>query len=264
MAVFTDLSEAECDQIAMAYRLGRLTSVIGIADGDAETTFLFRSERGEFIITLFESGADPFDLERSFRTMETLAAAGVPCPATFRTDAGAATITVSGKFVAVVGFVPRWRPSEITTGKCHALGVCVARIHQTLRRAVEAVSDELPRGAVHGAINRDNVFFLGGEVSGVINFRLRHDDVLIAELAQVLLHWTAKANGALDRTLAGALLTGYTEVRNLSEPEQQALPGFTMAAAATSFAQCGRFTELEDAAQYAFRSAKVVVEEMRS
>ncbi|MCY1308995.1 hypothetical protein D9M70_590460 [compost metagenome] len=80
----------------------------------------------------------------------------------------------------------------------------------------------------------------------------------------MLLHWTAKANGALDRTLAGALLTGYTEVRNLSEPEQQALPGFTMAAAATSFAQCGRFTELEDAAQYAFRSAKVVVEEMRS
>ena len=105
MAVFTDLSEDDCDRIATAYRLGRLTSVIGIADGNAETTFLFRAERGEFIVTLFETGAEPFDLERAFRTMEMLAGAGVPCPSTLRTDTGAATITVSGKLVAVVGFV---------------------------------------------------------------------------------------------------------------------------------------------------------------
>ena len=32
MAVFTDLSEDDCDRIATTYRLGRLTSVIGIAD----------------------------------------------------------------------------------------------------------------------------------------------------------------------------------------------------------------------------------------
>ncbi|WP_373414295.1 phosphotransferase [Ensifer aridi] len=263
MAVFTDLSETDCSRIATAYRIGRLTSVIGIADGDAETTFLFRSERGEFIVTLFESGADPFDLERAFRTMETLAAAGVPCPATYRTDAGAPTITVSGKLVAVVGFVPGSGASEITPGKCRALGCCAARIHQTLQRPARGAPDGLPKGAVHGALTRDNVFFLGEKVSGVINFRLRHDDVLIAELAQLLLHWTARMDGTLDGALASALLAGYGDVRPLSEVERQALPAFIMATTATSFAQNHRIADLEASAQRAFAAAKACIEGMQ-
>ena len=261
MAVFTDLSETDCSQVATAYRLGRLTSVIGIADGDAETTFLFRSERGEFIVTLFESGAEPFDLERAFRTMETLAAAGVPCPATFRTDAGAATITVSGKLAAVVGFVPGSRPTEITPDKGQALGACVARIHQTLRRSLDGGRSDLPKGPVHGALNRDNVFFLDGAVSGVINFRLRRDDVLIAELGQVLMHWTARADGTLEKRLVRPLLTGYEAIRRLSEPERRALPAFVMAAAATELAQDRRFTDLEAATLRTLRSAKECIEE---
>lgn len=263
MAVFTDLSETDCSQVAMVYRLGRLTSVIGIADGDAETTFLFRSERGDFIVTLFESGADPFDLERAFRTMETLSAAGVPCPTTFRTDAGAATVTVSGKLVAVVGFVPGSRPNEITPEKSRALGGCVARIHQTLRRSFDEGRSGLPKGPVHGALNRGNVFFLDGAVSGVINFRLRHDDILIAELGQVLMRWTARADGTLEKRLVQPLLAGYEAIRRLSEPERQALPAFVMAAAATELAQDRRLTDLEAATLRTLRSAKACIEEMQ-
>ncbi|SDA92646.1 phosphotransferase [Sinorhizobium sp. NFACC03] len=263
MAVFTDLSDADCSRIATAYRLGQLTSVIGIADGDAETTFLFRSQRGEFIVTLFESDAEPFDIERAFRTMETLAAAGVRCPAIFRTDAGAATITVSGKLVAVVGFVPGSRPTGITPDRCHALGMCMAQIHQTLGRFGKGIATRLPKGPVHGALNRDNVFFLDGQVSGIINFRLRHDDVLIAEVAQALLHWTMEADGTLQRTLAVTLLAGYEEIRPLSLAERRALPGFVMAAAATALAQDGRLADLEAISRAAFISAKEMVQDMQ-
>lgn len=261
MAVFTDLSETECERIAAAFRLGRLTSVIGIADGDAETTFLFRADRGEFIVTLFESAADPFDLERAFRTMETLAIAGVPCPATFRTDAGAATMTVSGKLVAVVGFVPGSRSGEVTPGKCRALGICAARIHQTLAARATPSQCGLPKGAVHGALNRDNVFFLGEAVSGVINFRLRHDDLLIAELAQVLLHWTARADRTLDGARARALLAGYEEVRPLGRNERRALPTFVMAATATELAQEDKIADLQASACRAFASAEAFCRE---
>ena len=244
MAVFTDLSEDDCDRIATTYRLGRLTSVIGIADGDAETTFLFRAERGEFIVTLFETGAEPFDLERAFRTMETLVGAGVPCPSTLRTEAGAATITVSGKLVAVVGFVPGSRASEITPGKSHALGACAARIHRVLLRPVPG----LPKGAVHGALN---------------NFRLRHDDVLIAELAELLLHWTARPDGSLDGALACSLLAGYEDVRPLGALELHALPAFVMAAMATSLAEAGSLGDFEASAQRASVSARACIKEMR-
>jgi homoserine kinase type II len=246
MAVFTELSEGDCAEIAAAFRLGRLTSVIGIADGNAETTFLFRSERGEFIVTLFETGAEPFELERAFRTMEALAAAGVPCPATCRTDGGAATITVSGKLAAVVGFVPGSSPSEVTPGRCRALGACAARIHSVLARGGGNGRLLLPKGAVHGALTRDNVFFIGETVSGIINFRLRHDDVLVAELAQLLVAWSMRADGMLAENLAQALLEGYERVRPLSDAERRCLPAFVMAATATSLAEADRLAEVEE------------------
>jgi homoserine kinase type II len=262
MAVFTDLSETDCAEIAAAFRLGRLTSVIGIADGDAETTFLFRSERGEFIVTLFETGAEPVDLERAFRTMEALAAAGVPCPATCRTDGGAATTTVSGKLAAVVGFVPGSSASEVTPGKCRALGACAASIHGILARKGKGGRSLLPKGAVHGALTRDNVFFVGEAVSGVINFRLRHDDVLVAELAQLLVTWAARADGMLAENLARALLEGYQQVRPLNEAERRCLPAFVMAATATLLAQADRLGEVEANVLRACFSMRAVLEGM--
>lgn len=259
MAVFTDLTETDCAAIAAAFRLGQVMSVIGIADGDVETTFLFRTERGEFIVTLFETGAEPADLERAFRTMETLSAAGVPCPSTFRTDDGEATITVSGKLAAVVSFVQGSRGGQVTPGRCRALGACAARIHRALARPDRSGCSLLPRGAIHGALDRDNVFFLSEAVSGVINFRLRHEDVLIGELAQLLVTWTAGGDGMLVDPLAGALLAGYEDIRGLSDAERRALPAFVMAATATSLAQSDRLSAVEANALRAFLSARVVV-----
>jgi homoserine kinase type II len=259
MAVFTDLTEIERDQIANAYRLGPLSSVIGIADGDTETTFLFRSARGDFIVTLFENGAEPLDLERAFQTMETLAAAGIPCPTTVRTEAGAATTTVSGKLAAVVGFVPGSLSSEVTVEKCDTLGAVAAQIHATLRRPTRAASAGLPRGPIHGALTRDNVFFLGSAVSGVINFRLRHDDVLVFELARILVHWTMGGDGRLNDDRAKALLGGYERVRSLSVGERQALPAFIMAASAALFAEHGGQADVEERAQATFLCAQKMV-----
>ncbi|MFW8641950.1 phosphotransferase [Rhizobium beringeri] len=80
MGVFTELSDADRILIASAYGMKGLTSVIGIANGNTETTYLFRTAEGEFIVTLFENGAEPLDLEQAFETMDNLYAHGVPCP----------------------------------------------------------------------------------------------------------------------------------------------------------------------------------------
>lgn len=259
MAVFTDLTETDCAAITAAFRLGQVMSVIGIADGDVETTFLFRTERGEFIVTLFETGAEPADLERAFRTMETLSAAGVPCPSTCRTLKGEATINVSGKLAAVVGFVQGSQGGQVTLGKCRALGACAARIHRALARRDRADGFLLPAGAVHGALDRDNVFFLGETISGVINFRLRHDDVFVAELAQLLVIWAAQEDGMLVENLAGALLAGYEGMRGLNDAERRALPAFVMAATARSLAQSDRLVAVEANALRAFLSARMAI-----
>ncbi|WP_426128368.1 phosphotransferase [Pararhizobium sp. PWRC1-1] len=233
MAVFTDLSDNDRDEIAAAFGLLPLISVIGIADGDTETTYLFRSRHGEFIITLFESGAEPFDLERAFQTMETLSMAGIPCPTTLRAQKnGAATIQVSGKLVAAVSFVAGSPPRQPNIAKCTDLGSTIARMHQALMPSRNQPALSLPRGPIHGALSLDNVFFVSDVVSGIINFRLRHDEVLVAELADVLVAWTMYPDGSLDEDCAQAIVAGYTSVRSLEEKEWDALPVLVVSSAA--------------------------------
>jgi homoserine kinase type II len=231
MAVFTDLLDEDRDTIALSFGLGPLSSVIGIADGDRESTFMFRSARGKFIVTLFESGAEQCDLERAFQTMEQLGAVGVPCPTPIRTQLGAATIDLKGKLVAVVSFLegsPIAAPGALA---CGDLGKRTGEIHRTLLGQDTAAAG-LPRGPIHGALSRDNVFFLNDRVSGIINFRLRHEDILAAELASVLYEWTAKPQGGLDVELAEALIGGYQAVRSLTDDEWRALPALVLSASA--------------------------------
>jgi homoserine kinase type II len=258
MAVFTDLSDEDRNEIAAAYAIGPLTSVIGIADGDSETTYLFRSPQGEFIVTIFENGAEPFDLERAFRTMETLAAAGIPCPRTLRTADGKATIRVSGKLVAVVSYVEGAPSAFANADKCADLGRRVAEIHQTLRRSSRHAPGRLPHGPIHGALSRDNVFFVNDTVSGIINFRLRHDDVLIAELASVLVAWTMIEDGGLDGPRVRAILAGYGSIRRLERSEWQALPAFVLAAAATQLATQAKDVDVPGRTGRAYLSAQTL------
>jgi len=254
MAVFTELSDEDRLAITEAYGFASLLSVIGIADGDAETTYLFRTQEGEFIVTLFENGAQPLDLERAFETMEALIRKGVPCPRPKRTLDGRATSRAAARLVAVVSFLPGSSSVIASPEKCRSLGHVMAQIHTGLERQARHKSADLPTGPVHGALSRENVFFLGSEVSGVINFRLRHDDLLISEIADVLVAWTGEPNGQLNKVCARAILQGYGEVRKLSGDEIEALPALVMAATSKRFACQKQKSGLPEAAMMAYRS----------
>ncbi|RVD45890.1 phosphotransferase, partial [Mesorhizobium sp. M7A.F.Ca.ET.027.03.2.1] len=139
-----------------------------------------------------------------------------PCPRPMRTVEGDATFQAAGRLVAVVSFVSGSATSNASAAKCASLGRVMAQIHTVLDRSPEQAATELRTGSVHGALDHQNVFFLGESVSGVINFRLRHNDVLIAEVADVLVDWASQSTGALDKERARALLQGYQEIRKLT------------------------------------------------
>jgi len=254
MAVFTELSDADCHAIAEAYGLTSLSSIVGIADGDTETTYLFCAKEGHFIVTLFENGAEPLDLERAFRTMDALHREGVPCPKPLRTIDGHATCQAAGRLVATVSFLPGSSTPNASQAKCENLGRTLARIHTTLERRPKRTLTDLPMGSVHGALVHENVFFLGDDVSGVINFRLRHDDALVSEVADVLVGWTTDPTGALDEGRASALLSGYQEVRPLAANEKEALPGFVMSSASRRHASQKDRSTLPEIALIAYES----------
>lgn len=254
MAVFTEISDDDRQLIMESYGFTSLQSVIGIADGDSETTYLFRTTEGEFIVTLFENGAQPSDLERAFDTMELLHRHGVPCPKPLRTVAGHATCRAAGRIVAIVSFLPGTSPTFANAEKCYHLGRVVAEMHSILERKAKWKATDLPTGAIHGALVKENLFFLRDEVSGVINFRLRHEDALVSELADVLVEWAIETDGSLHNERARALLQGYQKVRRLTDAEKSALPGFVMASTAKRLASKNEGELLPNVAVLAYRS----------
>ncbi len=90
---------------------------------------------------------------------------------------------------------------------------------------------DLPQGIVHADLFPDNVFFLGGELSGLIDFYFACNDALAYDLAICLNAWCFEPDLAFNITKARALMTGYTGVRAVSEAETAALPMLARGAA---------------------------------
>ncbi|MGD9915213.1 MAG: homoserine kinase [Rhizobiaceae bacterium] len=82
----------------------------------------------------------------------------------------------------------------------------------------------LPTGVIHADLFPDNVFFLGDELSGLIDFYFACNDIYAYDVATCLNAWCFEKDHAFNLTKGRALLAGYQSVRPLSDAEKAALP----------------------------------------
>jgi homoserine kinase type II len=82
----------------------------------------------------------------------------------------------------------------------------------------------LPQGVIHADLFPDNVFFLGENVSGIIDFTFACTDMLAYDVAICLNAWCFESDCSFNVTKARAFLGAYGRERPLSEAEQNALP----------------------------------------
>lgn len=82
----------------------------------------------------------------------------------------------------------------------------------------------LPAGVIHADLFPDNVFFLGDQLSGLIDFYFACNDILAYDLATCLNAWCFEKDHSFNLTKGTALLAGYQSVRPLSGDEVAALP----------------------------------------
>lgn len=82
----------------------------------------------------------------------------------------------------------------------------------------------LPQGVIHADLFPDNVFFLGGELSGIIDFYFACNDTRAYDLACCLNAWCFDGETRFERAKAEALIGAYEAVHPLSAEERQALP----------------------------------------
>jgi homoserine kinase type II len=129
MAVYTAIDDASLGAFLAAYDIGSAVSLQGIAEGVENSNYLLLTERGQFILTLYERRVDPADLPFFLGLMDHLAAKGVPCPTPVHGRDGAALRSLCGRPAAVVSFLEGISPRRVHASHCAALGKALAQLH---------------------------------------------------------------------------------------------------------------------------------------
>jgi homoserine kinase type II len=90
---------------------------------------------------------------------------------------------------------------------------------------------DLPKGIIHADLFPDNVLFMDGKISGLIDFYFACNDAFAYDIAVMLNAWCFEGDGAFNVTKSKALLASYQAHRRLTDEEIKALPILSRGAA---------------------------------
>jgi homoserine kinase type II len=132
MAVFTAVSLDDLTHWIEQFPLGKAIAIKGIASGIENSNFFITTERGEFVLTIFENLSFeqlPFYLQ----LMRHLAERGVLVPTPVANDQGALVVALHGKPAAIVSKLDGSSQMDPQPVHCAAVGAMVARMHLAAR-----------------------------------------------------------------------------------------------------------------------------------
>ncbi|MGA0023795.1 MAG: homoserine kinase [Burkholderiales bacterium] len=262
MSVFTAVTEDELRQWLQDYAVGELTGLRGIAAGIENTNYFVTTDGGRYVLTLFEK-LTPRDLPFYLNLMAHLAERGVPSAHPVANRSGAYLGALNGKPAALVAFLEGRDLESPSPQQCAAVGAVLARLHLAgqsypakmdnprgpkwwkgvmpdilpfladteaalLKEEVRFQSlyrfSDLPRGAIHADLFRDNVLFDGDRVAGVIDFYFACTDALLYDVAIAVNDWCIDDAGELDPARTRAFLDAYAAIRPCTPIERGAWP----------------------------------------
>jgi homoserine kinase type II len=260
MSVYTAVTPDELEAWLARYTVGSVVELAPIAAGIENTNYFVTTERGRFVLTLYERlPAD--ELPFYLNLMAHLARAGVEVPAPAPDRTGALFSHLNGRPAGLVTRIEGEAVEHPLSGHCAAVGDALARLHVASqsyrprltnrrgpawwRQAARAVrpfitadqydllTDEvrfqtgfakgkLPKGAVHGDLFCDNVLFDGMRVAGIIDFGFAATDFYAYDLAIAVNDWCVaeSPDGALDDERMYAMVRAYDATRPLTDDER--------------------------------------------
>jgi homoserine kinase type II len=129
MAVYTEVPDDELAQFVASYGLGALLSYKGIAEGVENTNYLIHTEKGPYLLTLYEKRVAPADLPFFLGLMEHLAKAGINCPTPVHDRQGRVLRMLSGRPAAIVTFLEGVWIRRPQVRHCGPVGRALAGLH---------------------------------------------------------------------------------------------------------------------------------------
>ncbi len=137
MAVYTKIFPEEIKQHLTKYDLGNLVSIKEIIDGIDNSNFILETQKGKFILTIFESRIDKNDLPFFINFKLHLAQKGICCPRPILDNSGSTIVDLKEKKSAIVTFLSgatlKTRLDgyydSITASHCFEVGKVLAELH---------------------------------------------------------------------------------------------------------------------------------------
>jgi homoserine kinase type II len=266
MSVYTTVTAEQLAAWLRGYRVGDLLELRGIPAGIENTNYFVTTTEGRYVLTLFEK-LTPAELPYYLGLMAHLAERGVPSAHPIADARGSYLGELNGRPAALVVRLPGAEVRNPGAGQCATVGATLAHLHvagadyaatmpnprgprwwsatapllerflpagewrmltDEIARQARDRADDLPRGAIHADLFRDNVLMLGDRVGGVIDFYFACTDLLLYDVAITVNDWCLAdyddASAGLDPTKVRALLDAYHARRPFTALEREAWP----------------------------------------
>lgn len=262
MSVYTTVTADDLRHWLQDYPVGELLDLQGISAGIENTNYFVTTSGGRYVLTLFEK-LTPQELPYYLNLMAHLAECGVPSAHPVADRNGRYLGALNGKPAALVARLEGCDVAAPTAVQCAAVGTTLARLHlagqsypatmdnprgpKWWKAALPAILpfapaaeaallneevrfqglyrfSDLPRGAIHADLFRDNVLFTGDTVAGVIDFYFACTDALLYDVAIAVNDWCVDDDGQFDVPRTRAFLDAYAAVRPYTPIERGAWP----------------------------------------
>jgi homoserine kinase type II len=128
MAVFTAVTLDDLTQWIKQFPLGQALALNGIASGIENSNFFLTTERGEYVLTVFEN-LDFEQLPFYIQLMRHLAERGIPVPAPVANAHGELVVALHGKPAAIVSKLDGSSQMDPQPVHCAEVGTMLARMH---------------------------------------------------------------------------------------------------------------------------------------
>jgi homoserine kinase type II len=129
MAVYTDVSFEELGALLSDYELGAPLSFKGIAEGVENSNFYLQTDRGAYILTLYEKRVSEADLPFFLGLLEHLCARGIACPLPVRDRNGAQWCRLNGRPAALLTYLNGLSLRRPDVTHCAEAGAALADLH---------------------------------------------------------------------------------------------------------------------------------------
>ena len=262
MSVYTSVDRDQLDHFLRRYDIGAARSLQAIAAGITNTNYRLDTERGEYVLTLYEHHSDD-ELVYMLGLQQHLAARGVRCARPVADRRGECFSTLRQRPAAIAERVAGEVCAQPGLEHCAQIGAELARFHlagadftgdrpnprgpdwilaardmlidaldqrdrddidATLASLDEGSLNNLPRGAIHADLFHDNALFTADGLGGILDFDYACSDCFAFDLAVLLNDWCVDAKHRLDAARVDSVLDAYQQQRRLDAAEVDALP----------------------------------------